>query len=53
MIAKYCTLTGDQYRSSRRKCSVEKVLLGISQNSQENTYARFSILSPKAATLLK
>ena len=27
-----------------KKCSVEKVFLEISQNSQENTYARVSIL---------
>ena len=27
-----------------KRCSVEKVFLEISQNSQENTYARVSIL---------
>ena len=27
-----------------KRCSVEKVFLEISQNSQENTYARISIL---------
>ena len=31
-------------RSSHRKCSVKKVLLEISQNSQENTCARVSSL---------
>ena len=28
------------YRSSHRRCSIKKVLLEISQNSQENTCAR-------------
>ena len=27
-----------------KRCSVEKVFLEISQNSQENTYARVSVL---------
>ena len=31
-------------RSSHRMCSVEKVFLEISQNSQENTCARVSFL---------
>ena len=32
------------YRSSHQKCSVRKVFLKISQNSQENTCARVSFL---------
>ena len=32
------------FRSSYRRCSVEKLFLEISQNSQENTYARVSFL---------
>ena len=32
------------YRSSHRQCSVKKVFLEISQNSQENTCARASFL---------
>ena len=31
-------------RSSHRRCSVKRVFLEISQNSQENTRARFSFL---------
>ena len=31
-------------KSSHRRCSVKKMFLGISQNSQENTCARVSIL---------
>ena len=33
------------YRSSHRRCSVKKLLLEISQNSQENTCARVSFLT--------
>ena len=33
-----------KYRSSHRKCSIKKVFLEISQNSQENTCARVSFL---------
>ena len=33
-------------RSSHRMCSVKKVFLEILQNSQENTYARVSFLTP-------
>ena len=37
-----------------KRCSVEKVFLEISQNSQENTYARVSILIKlQALTLSK
>ena len=32
------------FRSSHRRCSLKKVFLEISQNSQENTYARVSFL---------
>ena len=32
------------YRSSHQRCTVKKVLLKISQNSQENTCARVSFL---------
>ena len=35
------------YRSSHRRCSVEKVFLEISQNSQENTCARVPFLIKK------
>ena len=31
-------------RSSHQRCSIKKVFLEISQNSQENTYARVSFL---------
>ena len=45
------------FRSSHRRCSIKKVLLKISQNSQENACARVSFLnkvpSLKPATLLK
>ena len=34
-----------------RRCSVEKVFLEISQNSQENTYARVSFLIKLQACL--
>ena len=44
-------------RSSHPECSVEEVFLEISQNSQENTYARVSffinVAGLRAATLLK
>ena len=33
-----------KYRSSHRRCSIKKVFLNISQNSQENTCARVSSL---------
>ena len=33
-----------EFRSSSRRCSVKMVFLKILQNSQENTYARFSFL---------
>ena len=36
--------TFDKYRSSRQRCSVKKVFLEISQNSQENACARVSFL---------
>ena len=40
-------------RSSHRRCSVEKVFLGISQRSQENTCVRVSFFSGlRPATLL-
>ena len=48
-----CLLT---FRSSRPECSVKKVLLEISQNSQENTCARVYFLmklQEGLATLLK
>ena len=45
------------FRSSHRRCSIKKVLLKISQNSQESACARVSFLnkvpSLKPATLLK
>ena len=47
------------FRSSHRRCSVKKVFLKISQNSQENTCARVSFLIKlqasglRPATLLK
>ena len=42
------------YRSSRPRCSVKKVFLGILQNSQESTCTRVSFLiKSRAATLLK
>ena len=40
-------------KSSHRRCSLKKVFLQISQNSLENTYARFSFLIKLPATLLK
>ena len=39
LIFKFCVI-----RSSRQRCSVKKVFLEISQNSQENICARASIL---------
>ena len=39
------------YRSSHQKCSMKKVFLKISQNLQENTYAKVSGLSLKKGTL--
>ena len=46
--------TGYLLKSSRQTCSVKKVFLKISQNSQENTCARVSIYlscRPKVADL--
>ena len=45
-----------KFRSSDRRCSVKKVFLEISQNSQENTCARVSFLiklQARPSTLLK
>ena len=39
----FCFKSG-LFRNSHRRCSVEKVFLEISQNSQENTSARVSFL---------
>ena len=40
-------------RSSHQRCSVKKVFLEISQNSQENTCARVSFLIKLQATELQ
>ena len=37
--------TVNRYRSSHRRCSIKKVFLKISQNSQESTCSRVSFLS--------
>ena len=34
----------ENFRSSHRRCSIKKVLLEITQNSQENTCAKVSFL---------
>ena len=41
------------YKSNHRRCSIKKLFLKISQNSQENTCARVSFLVKLESTLLK
>ena len=43
----------DSYRNSHRRCSVKKMFLEISQNSQENTCGRVSIFVGEPILLKK
>ena len=52
-LASKLTSTKEVGFSVARRCSVEKVLLKISQNSQENTYARASSQKPQACNFIE